>query len=101
VRVGALPRFPAVTRDLSVICGAEVGARELEGVVREGAGRLLRQVRVADRYDRPPVPPGKVSVTLGLVFQDPDRTLTGEEVQAAVERLVQALKARGFKISGE
>jgi phenylalanyl-tRNA synthetase beta chain len=101
VRVEPLPRFPAVTRDLSVICDADVGARELEGIVREGAGRLLRQVRVADRYDRPPVPPGKVSVTLSLVFQDPERTLTGEEVQAAVDHLLGALKARGLKISGE
>jgi phenylalanyl-tRNA synthetase beta chain len=102
-RLEALPRFPAVTRDLSVICDAQVEARELAGIVRGEAGALLRHAKVADRYDRAPVPPGKVSVTLSLLFQDPARTLTGEEVQAeaAVERAVSALKARGFGISGE
>jgi phenylalanyl-tRNA synthetase beta subunit len=54
-----------------------------------------------DRYDRPPVPPGKVSLTVSLRFQDRTRTLTGEEVQAAVESVVRALRAAGAEIRGE
>ena len=70
--------------------------------VREAAGPLLRDVRVVDRYDRPPVVPADhVSLTLGLTFQDPARTLTGEEVQAAMDHVVSALRRRGWEIRGE
>jgi phenylalanyl-tRNA synthetase beta subunit len=42
-----------------------------------------------------------VSVTLRLVFQEPERTLTGEEVQSAVERVVGGLRLAGAEIRGE
>ena len=56
---------------------------------------------VAARFDRPPVPPGRVSLTFRLVFQDPSRTLTGEEIQAAMDAVAAALRARGHEIRGE
>ena len=54
-----------------------------------------------DKYDRPPVPAGRVSLTVALAYQDPARTLTGEEVQASVDAVVAALRARGWDIRGE
>jgi phenylalanyl-tRNA synthetase beta subunit len=56
---------------------------------------------VTARYDRPPVPPGRVSLTFRLVFQDQSRTLTGDEVQAAMDAVAAALRGRGFEIRGE
>jgi phenylalanyl-tRNA synthetase beta subunit len=56
---------------------------------------------MADRYDRPPVPAGKVSLTVSLRYQDPERTLTGEEVQASVEGVIRQLRAAGLEIRGE
>jgi phenylalanyl-tRNA synthetase beta subunit len=44
---------------------------------------------------------GKVNLTLALSLQDPERTLTGDEVQAAVDRVVGALRAAGAEIRGE
>jgi len=58
-------------------------------------------VEVRDRYDRPPVPPGKVSLMLSLRFQHPERTLTGEEVQSQVEAVVRGLRAAGLDIRRE
>jgi phenylalanyl-tRNA synthetase beta chain len=62
---------------------------------------LLRDVTVVDRYAGDRIPPGKVSLTLTLRYQHPERTLTGEEVQASLERVTRALKARGAEIRGE
>jgi phenylalanyl-tRNA synthetase beta subunit len=42
-----------------------------------------------------------VSLTFRLVFQDPSRTMTGDEVQAAMDAVAQALRARGHEIRGE
>jgi len=101
VRFRPLPRFPPVARDVSVLCDATVTAAELEAQAARTAGPLLRSTVVADRYEGPPVPPGKVSLMLGLVFQHPERTLEGEEVQEAVGRVIEALRASGAEIRGE
>jgi phenylalanyl-tRNA synthetase beta chain len=100
-RFRALDRFPPVSRDLSVLCDAGLEAAELLAAIRGAAGELLRSVTVIDRYDRPPVPEGRVSLTVTLVFQSQERTLTGEEVQEAVERVVRDLRGRRAEIRGE
>ena len=101
VRVHPLPRFPAVERDLSVLCDRDTASSAVAEVVRAAAGPRLAKARVTARYDRPPVPPGRVSLTFRLVFQDPSRTLTGDEVQAAMDAVAGALRARGHEIRGE
>jgi len=100
-RFEAVSRFPAVARDVSIVCDEGLSAAELEGVVRGAAGERLRSVTVTDRYQGPPVPAGKVGLTMSLVYHDPSRTLTGEEVQASMEAVVKGLKARGAEIRGE
>jgi len=69
--------------------------------VRRGAGARLRSVRLVDRYAGNQVPSGKVSLTLGLRFQNDERTLTSEEVQADVDGIVRELRAAGLEIRGE
>jgi len=101
VRVRPLPRSPSVVRDVSVIVDEGVTAAQIEGRIREAAGELLREASVVKRYAKPPIPPGKASITLSLVYQDPGRTLTGDEVQASVDRVVAALRAAGLEIRGE
>jgi phenylalanyl-tRNA synthetase beta chain len=100
-RFEPLSRFPAVARDISVVCDEGLQAAELERTVREAAGGLLRSTTVTDRYQGPPVPAGKVGLTLSLLYHDPSRTLTGEEVQSSVDAVVKGLRARGAEIRGE
>ena len=99
-RLEAVSRFPAVARDVSLVCDQGLSARELERVVRAAAGGTLRSVTVTDRYQGPPVPAGKVGLTMSLVYHDPSRTLTGEEVQASMEAVVKGLKEHGAEIRG-
>ena len=58
-------------------------------------------MEIRDRYVGDPVPQGKISLTIGLRFQDAARTLTGEEVQAAVDRVVRDLRGAGAEVRGE
>jgi phenylalanyl-tRNA synthetase beta chain len=101
VRFQALDRFPAVERDLSILCDEGVSAAEVLARVRRGTGERLRSVRLVDRYAGNQVPSGKVSLTLGLRFQNDERTLTSEEVQADVDGIVRELRAAGLEIRGE
>ncbi len=100
VRVRSLPRAPAVSRDLSIICGEAVPARAIEERVRQAAGALLRDVTVVDRYQGPQLPERHVSLTLTLVYQDANRTLTSEEVEASLGRVVGELRSSGWEIRG-
>jgi phenylalanyl-tRNA synthetase beta chain len=100
-RFRALPRFPMVARDLSIACAASVSAAELQARIRDAAGDLLRDVWVVDRYEGPPLKPGTVSVTVTLQYQHPSRTLTGDEVQVSVRRVMDALHGAGCEIRGE
>jgi phenylalanyl-tRNA synthetase beta chain len=100
-RLQPLSRFPAVARDVSIVCDEGTTAAEVEAIVRDAAGARLRSVTVTDRYQGPPVPAGKVGLTMSLVYHDPSRTLTGDEVQAAMESVVAGLGARGAEIRGE
>jgi phenylalanyl-tRNA synthetase beta chain len=100
-RFQALPRQPGVVRDVSVLCERGMLARDIEAWVSSAAGPLLREVVVSDRYEGPPLPEGKLSLTLTLRYQDPERTLVSEEVQASVTDVVRALRGRGAEIRGE
>jgi phenylalanyl-tRNA synthetase beta chain len=101
VRFTALDRFPAVQRDLSILCDEVTPAAEIDARVRAAAGERLRSVSLLDRYTGNQVPPGRVSLTVSLRFQDPERTLTSDEVQDAVDGVVRELRAAGFEIRGE
>jgi phenylalanyl-tRNA synthetase beta chain len=96
-----LPRHPAVLRDLSLLCERGLSYRELEKCIRSAAGDQLAGVEVVDRYEGPPVPEGKLSLTVTLRFQDPSRTLTGQEVQDSLARVALALREAGAEIRGE
>ncbi len=98
VRMEPLDRFPAVSRDLSILSDAQQPAASILALIRKAGGSSLRAATLVDRYDRPPVPPGKLSLTVSLRFQDRARTLNGEEVQAAIEGVIQALRSAGAEI---
>jgi phenylalanyl-tRNA synthetase beta chain len=100
-RFSAFARFPAVQRDLSILCDEGTPAAEIDARVRAAAGERLRSVSLLDRYTGNQVPAGKVSLTVSLRFQDSERTLTSDEVQEAVDGVVRELRAAGLEIRGE
>lgn len=101
VRFRSLDRFPAVDRDLSAVTASDVPAAAVLALVRESAGPLLREAAIADRYQGAPLPPGTVSLTLSLRFQAPERTLSGDEVDRAMQDAAARLRAAGYEIRGE
>jgi phenylalanyl-tRNA synthetase beta chain len=94
VRVAAPPRFPSVVRDLSVLVPNDLPAAAVRGTIRSVAPSTLVDVREFDRYQGRGVPAGYISLSVRLTFRAPDRTLTDDEVQQAVDRMVAALGER-------
>jgi phenylalanyl-tRNA synthetase beta chain len=100
-RFRVLDRYPAVERDLSILCDESMSAAETLARVRRAAGERLRSVSLVDRYTGNQVPAGKLSLTVSLRFQDRERTLTSDEVQAAMDDVIRELRAAGLEIRGE
>jgi phenylalanyl-tRNA synthetase beta chain len=93
VRVEPLPRFPSVTRDVSVLVDDTIASELVRATIRRAAPSTLASVREFDRYQGKGVPEGKVSLSLRLTFRSLDRTLTDAEVQAAMDAIVGAMKS--------
>jgi phenylalanyl-tRNA synthetase beta chain len=90
----AVSAFPAVFQDVSLIVGEDVAAQTVVDAVRDGAGKLLEDVRLFDVYTGPQIGDGRKSVTLALRFRAADRTLTEDEASAARDAAVKTAADR-------
>ncbi len=94
LRVEPLPRYPSVTRDISILVDDTLAAADIRATITEAAPVFLVRVAEFDRYQGKGVPDGKVSLSLRLTFRSSDRTLTDAEVQGAMDAIMTALKNR-------
>ncbi|MBM6924701.1 phenylalanine--tRNA ligase subunit beta [Pseudoflavonifractor phocaeensis] len=87
-----LPKFPAVTRDIAVVCDEAVTVGALEASIRKGAKGLLKECTLFDIYRGKGVDEGKKSVAFNLVLRADDRSLTSEEADADVKSILENLE---------
>jgi phenylalanyl-tRNA synthetase beta chain len=86
-----LPRFPPIVRDVSLLLDEALPAAAVRGTIRAAAPETLESIVEFDRYLGKGIPDGRISLSLRLTFRSADRTLTDDEVQAAMDRIVAAL----------
>lgn len=91
-RVEPLPRYPSVTRDISILIDDTLTAQTVRATVRGAAPPTLARIREFDRYQGKGVPEGKISLSLRLTFRASDRTLTDAEVEEAMRAILDALR---------
>ena len=87
-----LPKFPAVTRDIAVVCDEAVTVGALETAIRKGARGLLKEVSLFDIYRGKGIDEGKKSVAFNLILRADDRSLTAEEADADVKAILEVLE---------
>ena len=87
-----LPRFPAITRDIAVVCDAEVPVGELTECIRKAEKNVLRGVKLFDVYTGAGIPEGKKSVAFSLTLRSDDGTLTDDHAEEAVRAVLDALR---------
>ena len=84
-----LPKYPAMTRDLSLLCDDEVTSDTIIEIIKKNA-KFLESVSVFDMYKGEQVPEGKKSLSYKMVLRK-DGTMTDEEADSSVERVLKAL----------
>ena len=87
-----LPKFPAVTRDLSLVCDEKLTVAELERCITAAGGKLLRSVKLFDIYRGVGIPAGKKSVAFSLELRADDRTLTDADSDSVTANVLKKLE---------
>ena len=93
-----IARFPAVTRDISMLVPKTILAGTVEDMIRQRGGRMLESCSLFDLYEGVQVKPGCKSMAYSLSFRSPDKTLGDQEVGAAMKKIWNGLESLGIEI---
>ena len=88
----ALPKYPAMARDISMLVKDEIYVRDLEKTIEANAGELLESIALFDVYKGGQIAEGYKSVAFSITFRAEDRTLVDDEVNAAMANVLAALE---------
>jgi len=89
-----IPKNPPAYRDISIIIPELTTFQEVINIIRKVGGKILEEVRIFDLYKGKQIPHGKKSMTFSLVFRDPQRTLTDEEVDKIRLKIISELNKK-------
>ncbi|MBD3649405.1 MAG: phenylalanine--tRNA ligase subunit beta, partial [Pseudomonadales bacterium] len=90
--VASLSRFPEVRRDIAIIIDRKITAGEVRACIQGAADETLQNLKLFDVYQGKGIDPNGKSLALGLTFQHPSRTLTDDEINRSVDRIVASLE---------
>ena len=90
-----LPKFPAITRDLSLVCEDKVPLGDLQAAMKKAVGNILEQITLFDVYKGEQIAAGMKSVSFSIRMRSHEGTLTDEQADAAMKRVLKALKEHG------
>lgn len=93
-----LPKFPATTRDLAIVCDETLPVAELEKAIRKAVGNILESVTLFDVYQGKQIAEGKKSVAYAISMRSHEGTLTDEQADAAVKRVLKELANLGAEL---
>lgn len=93
-----LPKFPAVTRDFSLVCDRDIPVAVLENAIRSGAGSLCEAVELFDVYTGEQIDQNKKSVSYSVTLRSKDGTLNDEAVEKTVNKIFAKLEKVGAEL---
>ena len=88
VQFSELPKFPSVKRDLAMVLNEEVQFEAVEKIAAAESKKLLQEVSLFDVYKGDKIEKGKKSYAVSFIFQHPDKTLTDQEIEKLMNRLM-------------
>jgi len=87
-----ISRFPAVVRDLAILTPQETRVVEILNIINSAGGSLVRDVDLFDIYQGEELPDGKKNLAFHIIFQAEDRTLSSNEVDRVMEKIIKILE---------
>ncbi len=93
-----VPKFASVNRDLALICDKSTPVGELKKTIEKSAGSLLENVAIFDVYEGEQIPKDKKSVAVNISLQSESSTLTEEQINSAIKKIIKALEAQNIML---
>lgn len=90
----AIPRFPSITRDIALVVDKKKAAGDLEKIITEAGGSLLKEVSVFDLYEGEKMEHDKKSLAFSLKYFDPEKTLTDEDIAKVHNKVLAKLEEK-------
>lgn len=87
-----LPKFPAATRDLAVIVDEAAGAGDMMNAIKAAGGKRVEKVELFDVFSGSQIGAGKKSVAYAITLRSAEATMTDEEVEAVMKKILKALE---------
>ena len=91
VKYQGVPKFPAITRDISLSMKKEVTAGEIEEIIRKAGGQLLESYELFDIYEGSQLLKGYKSLAYKIVLRAKDRTLTDSDANQIMDKIISSL----------
>lgn len=88
----ALPKFPAVTRDIALLVDDEILVQEIEDTIRRAGGNLVEKVELFDIYKGAQIPEGKKSIAYAIAYRDEKKTLKDNDVNKVHDKILRSLE---------
>lgn len=88
-----LPKYPATTRDISLVCDDDLPVATIEKAMKKAVGGILEAIKLFDVYKGTQIESGKKSVSFSIIMRSHDGTLTDEQADSAMKRVKKALAA--------
>jgi phenylalanyl-tRNA synthetase beta chain len=90
-----LPRFPAIERDMALICDKDIPVAEIEKTIKDSGGKNLESIELFDVYQGAQIEKGKKNVAYRLVFRSAESTLKDEDVEVVIQKIIKKLDNKG------
>lgn len=98
VKYKGIAKFPAVTRDISLVMKKDVLAAQVEEVIRKNGGKLLESYRLFDVYEGEQIGQGEKSLAYSIQFRAADRTLEDKDVTEVMDKILGQMEKLGVRI---
>ena len=93
-----IAKFPAVTRDISMVMKKEILVGQVEEIIEKKGGKLLESYQLFDIYEGEQILAGHKSVAYSITFRANDRTLEDKDVNEAMDKILNALQGLGIEL---
>ncbi|WP_026513163.1 phenylalanine--tRNA ligase subunit beta [Butyrivibrio sp. LB2008] len=93
-----IAKFPAVTRDISMVVPKEVLAGDIEKMIRQRGGKKLEELTLFDIYEGSQIKEGFKSMAYSLLFRDKEKTMEDDEINSAMKKILKGLQDLGIEL---
>lgn len=93
-----IAKFPAVTRDISMVVPKAVLAGDIEKMIRQRGGKKLEELTLFDIYEGSQIKEGFKSMAYSLVFRDKEKTMEDDEINSAMKKILKGLQDLGIEL---